>query len=351
MKPKVSIIINNYNYASFVPEAVESSMSQTYRRVEIIIVDDFSTDNSRDVICRYNDRATILFHQQNGKQGAAFNSGFSSSTGDIIIFLDADDYLYPNAAEHIVQSWNNRVAKVHYRLDVVDAAGHSRGYSYPQGGRLDGGELHNAVLNRGTYAGVPTSGNAISRRVLEQVMPIPAEFNTTSDDYLSVLVPLYGEVVAIETPLGAYRIHGSNQWALAETVTSDRFRRFIHHDMQRCQLLREKGTALGYDVPEDLETRFFGRIWSRLASLKFDPQQHPVESDSAISLSLSGIKAIWKYSDHPWKKQILFTLWFLWVGLMPSPMAKPAIAWLFAPSSRPKPVNWTLTKLRSLVAG
>ena len=344
----VSIVINNYNYEQFLPVAIDSALAQTYQYVEVLVVDDCSTDGSRDLISSYGDRIIPVFHEKNGKQGAAFNSGFDKSRGDIVIFLDADDYLYPSAVDQIVQAWQPDIAKVHYRLAVIDSAGNPRGFSYPQGNRLSSGRLEALIFDRGTYTGVPTSGNAISRKVLAQIMPIPAEFNTTSDDYLSVIVPLYGAVIAVEDALGAYRIHTSNQWAMT-AITSDRFHRFIRHDMQRCQLLKEKGATLGYAVPEDLETRFFGRVWSRLSSLKFEPQSHPIASDRPIPLAFAGIEAVWRHSDHPWQKCMVFTIWFLWVGVMPSQLAKPAITWLFAPHLRPKPVHWTLSKIRTLV--
>ncbi len=345
----VSIVINNFNYDRFLSQAIDSALNQTSSCIEVIVVDDCSTDDSRKIIESYGDRIIPVLHQTNGKQGAAFNSGFAKSQGDIVLFLDADDYLYPHAVEHIVAAWTPELSKVHFRLDVVNADGEPRGFSYPQGGTLDTGDISRSVLTVGTYTGVPTSGNALSRKMLEQVMPIPQEFNTTSDDYLSVLMPLYGKVAAVETPLGSYRIHTSNQWAMSN-VTSDRFHRFIRHDIQRCELLKVKGRQLGYTVPDDLETRFFGRIWSRLSSLKFDPEHHPLPGDRPLELAAAGIKAVWRYSDHTLKKRLVFTLWFLWVGIMPSFLAKPAIVWLFAPQLRPKPLHWTLAKLRTFTS-
>ena len=331
----VSIIINNYNYESFLAEAIDSALSQSYLNIEVIVVDDGSTDRSREIIRSYGDRIIPIF-QPNGKQGAAFNSGFDKSKGDVIIFLDADDYLYPNAVEKIVAVWNPDVAKVHYRLSVVDSSGKPKGFSLPQGeDPLDTDLAREKILSEGACNSVPTSGNALSRRVMEQVFPIPIEFNTTSDDYLSVLIPLYGDVVAIEEALGAYRIHDSNQWALVE-LDGSRFRRFISHDLQRCALLKEKGKALGYSVPEDLEVRAVGSVWSRLVSLRLDPDQHPIATDQRLSLVFLGLKALWKYSAHSIKKRLLFSLWFIWVGLMPLPLAKPPIRWLFMPEERPQ---------------
>ncbi|MBD2109840.1 glycosyltransferase [Nodosilinea sp. FACHB-13] len=342
-----SIIINNFNYDRFLSQAIDSALAQTYAYVEVIVVDDGSTDGSRQIIESYGDRITAIF-QANGKQGAAFNNGFAHSKGEVIIFLDADDYLYPTAVEQVVAAWRSSLSKVHYRLDVIDSEGQPRGFSYPQGSVLSRGDVAPYVLDRGTYTGVPTSGNALSRQALTNVMPIPAEFYTSSDDYLSVLMPLYGDVAAVETPLGAYRIHTSNQWALTE-VTGDRFRRFIRHDLQRCELIQRHGRQLGYEVPDDLYMRFFGRAWSRLASLRFDPTQHPVPSDHSLWLTYQGIRSIWLYSGFNWQKRLIFSLWFLWVGLLPRPLAKPMIIWLFAPQFRPKMVGQVLGWLKGLV--
>lgn len=346
--PKVSIVINNYNYAAFIGQAIDSALQQTHSPIEVIVVDDCSTDQSRSIIAGYGHQIIPVFHETNGQQGAAFNSGFAQSQGDIILFLDADDYLYPQAVEQIVQVWHPDLAKVHYRLDVVDAEGQPRNFSYPQGSRLARGHIQDSVLNLGTYVGVPTSGNALSRRALAQVMPIPPEFNTTSDDYLSVLIPLHGQVAAVETALGAYRIHTTNQWAMT-AISCDRFHRFIRHDLQRCELIQHHGRQLGHTVPDDLYMRFFGRAWSRLASLKFDPGTHPVPTDRSTVLTYQGIRALWLYSQYGWKKRCLFTFWFLWVGIMPQSLAKPAIIWLFARQSRPQWIEKLLATARAII--
>ncbi|MBE9155754.1 glycosyltransferase [Nodosilinea sp. LEGE 06152] len=343
----VSIIINNYNYEHFLAKAIESALAQSYPHTEIIVVDDGSTDASRQIIARYGDRITAIL-QENSKQGAALNNGFAHSNGSIIIFLDADDYLYPNAVEQVVAAWQPDLAKLHYRLDVIDSEGNPRGFSYPGGGKLSQGNVAPYVISSGTYTGVPTSGNALSRQALAKVMPIPPEFYTTADDYLSVLMPLYGKVGSVETPLGAYRIHTSNQWALSE-VTGDRFRRFIRHDLQRCELIQQRGRELGYAVPDDLYMRFFGRAWSRLASLRFDPKQHPVPSDTSLWLTYQGLRSLWLYSGFNWQKRIIFSVWFVWVGLAPQSLAKPMIVWLFAPQYRPKAIAQILGRLKALV--
>lgn len=348
-KPLVSIIINNYNYDRFLAQAIDSALNQTYPNIEVIVVDDGSTDNSRNVITQYGDRILPIL-QENGKQGKALNNGFAHSRGDIILFLDSDDYLFSQAIACIVDIWQSKLTKVHYRLTVVDTDQQPLGFSYPPIGQtLANGQVWQKLLQTSGYTSTPMSGNAYSRKTLQQVFPIPDEYTLTADDYLLISTPFYGEVMGIEEPLGAYRIHTNNQWALS-TVSGSRFRRFVRHDVQNYALLVQKAKELGYDIPLDLETRNLGRLWSRLASLRLEPEEHPISSDSPFQLMHWGIRALWKYSGHNLPKRFVYTLWFLWVGLMPLPLATLAISWLYAPNLRPKPIDWALTRLRTLMS-
>jgi glycosyltransferase involved in cell wall biosynthesis len=343
----VSIIINNYNYDRFLAEAIDSALNQTYPHVEVIVVDDGSTDNSREIIAGYGDRIIPIL-QPNGKQAAAFNSGFARSHGEIVIFLDADDYLLDRAVDQIVALWRPDLAKIHYRLNVVDGDGRSLGYSSPQGTQpLTTGKAWQRLLEIGGYVSTPTSGNALNRKAMEPIFPIPDDYKLTADDYLSTLIPFYGEVAAIEEPLGNYRIHDRNQWAMA-TVSGERFRRFVRHDLQNYALLLQKAEELGYTVPTDLEQRSIGRLWSRLISLRLDPQNHPVTADRPLLLIYRGIRSLWKYSTFNWQKRIIYSIWFCWVGLMPLAFAQPAMSWLYAPHFRPKVVDWTVRQIRTL---
>lgn len=92
--PIVSIIIPVYNRPGFVKQAIESVLAQTYSRHEIIIVDDGSTDQTATVLTGYGDRIKTIF-QPNQGVSAARNTGIRASTGDLIAFLDADDYWLP----------------------------------------------------------------------------------------------------------------------------------------------------------------------------------------------------------------------------------------------------------------
>jgi glycosyltransferase involved in cell wall biosynthesis len=96
--PKISVIIPSYNSAIYLPEAIESVLAQTYKDFEIIVIDDGSTDNTKDVVKPYLDRITFL-KGPNGGPCKARNRGIRKSSGEFVAFLDADDIWYPDKLE------------------------------------------------------------------------------------------------------------------------------------------------------------------------------------------------------------------------------------------------------------
>ncbi|MFQ5850235.1 MAG: glycosyltransferase family 2 protein [Candidatus Binatia bacterium] len=96
--PKISVIIPTYNHAKYLPEALDSILNQTYKAFEIIVVDDGSTDNTKEIVARYRDKIRYAY-QQNGKQAKARNTGITISSGEYIAFLDADDVWMPEMLE------------------------------------------------------------------------------------------------------------------------------------------------------------------------------------------------------------------------------------------------------------
>src|SRR3990172_4791472 len=128
----VSIIIDNYNYGRFLRDAIDSALRQTCRDVEVIVVDDGSTDDSRDIIRGYGDRITPIL-KANGGQASALNAGLARSRGDVVIFLDADDVLAPGIARRVSEVFaaNRDAAKVQYRMEVIDVQSQRTGTIKP----------------------------------------------------------------------------------------------------------------------------------------------------------------------------------------------------------------------------
>ncbi len=124
MNRRISVVIPTYNYGRFIAEAIESVLQQTYPRIEIIVVDDGSTDNTEKVLSSFGDRIRYI-RQANQGVGAARNTGVKESSGELIAFLDADDYWHPQKLEKQVEKLvsDPEIGLVHCGLLKVDASG------------------------------------------------------------------------------------------------------------------------------------------------------------------------------------------------------------------------------------
>lgn len=116
---KVSIIIPVYNTGEYLHDCIESIISQTYRDLQIILIDDGSTDNSGDICDLYaqKDSRIIVKHKKNAGVSAARNSGLDLADGDYIAFFDSDDTVLPNMIEDLVNT------ALEYNVDIVQTAG------------------------------------------------------------------------------------------------------------------------------------------------------------------------------------------------------------------------------------
>jgi glycosyltransferase involved in cell wall biosynthesis len=290
----VSVVINNYNYGRFLRDAIKSVLHQTYPQVELIIVDDGSTDHSRAIISEYEGRLISVF-KQNGGQASALNAGFRVSRGAIVIFLDADDYLFPHAADQLVKVWKPELSKIHYRLEVVDRTGKKLGIHPSIRQKLVRGNVVDSLVQNGRYFTSVTSGNAFNRSTLEQVMPMPEdEFRLAADGYLNVVTPFYGDIEAIEVPLGAYRMHGENLWAMP-TQDTGKIQQMIEHDFVRYRYLEPAAKQQGYSVPQNLWTQDYTHLKYRLLLKILDQST----SGSILDLFSKSIITIFSNASSP----------------------------------------------------
>src|ERR1700760_2013762 len=108
-EPLVSILVSNYNYGRYIASAIQSALNQTYRKIELIVCDDGSTDDSVAVIEAFErkDERLRLIRKANGGQASGFNAAFAVSKGEIIALLDSDDLFLPNKVERIVADFQS----------------------------------------------------------------------------------------------------------------------------------------------------------------------------------------------------------------------------------------------------
>ena len=352
-EPLVSIIIDNYNYKRFLADAVESALHQTYANVEVIVVDDGSTDGSQDVVLGYGDQVVPVL-KENGGQGSAFNAGFAVSRGEIVMFLDADDLLYPNAVKRVVGEYRPEYAKLQFRLRLCDEKLLSLPDTHPSKEvDMPSGDLSKELLWDLRYPSPPTSGNAFSRWFLDEVMPMPEEPYRSGADggFIVPLAALYGAIHSVDEELGMYRIHGNNGFfrhvSTGSTIDGKWFSRNVARDIRKEALLLEWATLLDHPVEGSPLYRSVYSMKMRLASLKLNRSDHPVSSDTKLELLYRCLIAEWKYNKSgSVGGKILTSLWFMVVAFAPLSTAEKMIPWFFVPKSRPEWVGALFNKMR-----
>jgi glycosyltransferase involved in cell wall biosynthesis len=335
LRPLVSIVVNNFNYARYLHAAIDSALAQTYAPVEVVAVDDGSTDNSRDVISSYGERVSAIF-KPNGGQASAFNAGFKASRGSIVMFLDADDLLLPMAVEEIVRAWHPGVAKAQFVLAHIDADGRALGGVVPYApAQMPEGDIRASILDNGGYIGVPASGNAYARTVLDQILPLPESWwLRAADAAVEIIAPFLGEVVSLRKTLGCYRIHESNLGALGEDLDSHKLRVRVIRHLQREWALSEFARRSGFTIPKHWAAREPAHLKYRLASLRVDPAHHPVMDDRRMRLMFHGIRSTWHNRGYNLRSKIFHTFWFPLVAFLPRDAAVKIIRLGLLPGQR-----------------
>jgi len=315
----VSIIISNYNYGLFLREAIDSALNQSYPLKEVIVVDDGSVDNSVEILGEYAGRIVSIFKEENTGQASAWNTGFRESQGDIIVFLDADDYLFPKAIEEVVNAWHEKLAKIQYPLKVVNRDDKVVGVHPALMDFQRDESVLSSLLRTGRYLTSVSSGNAYNRVVIEKIFPIPEEeFPISSDGYVNTLVPLYGEILSLREPLGVYRIHGRNSWALTDRKDfRKKIQNMISHDIKRCDFLIRDSVKFGYTVSQDCLLKDHMHIKLRLVSLCLAPENSS-SLGSKVSLLSIGFKAISMSPGLCFYKKLQLYLQLLIIFILPS---------------------------------
>ena len=212
-KPLVTALIDTYNYGHFVEKAIDSVLAQDYPsdRVEILVVDDGSTDDTAERVKKYGARIQYL-RKPNGGQASAFNFGFAHVRGEIVAFLDADDYWLPGKLSRVVRAFEEHpgVGLVyHRRIELNSATGESSEGDFSQ----CSGFLPDNLKELLDYRVLPTSSLVFSRAALARMMPMPELIRLQADAYIALLVVFLAPVEAVSEDLCVYRIHGKNLFA------------------------------------------------------------------------------------------------------------------------------------------
>jgi len=217
--PLVSVVLTSYNYEAYVAEAIQSVFTQSYRNIELIVVDDGSQDASPDVIRSMIQDAPFpvkTLFKENGGQSSAFNAAYEHVHGEIVCFIDSDDVW----REDKVKAMVNLIRRcpdggVYQHQCEVGFGGPNRLEYIISGDVFDGWKRLGPRVNVAVYQGrispfVPTVGLAFRKAVLDQVMPIPKQLITCPDAFLTRTCITHGPLYSRPAVLATWRDHGDN---------------------------------------------------------------------------------------------------------------------------------------------
>lgn len=340
MRPPLSVdvVVTNHNYARFLPEALESALAQTHPEVNVVVVDDGSTDDSREVLRRYEDRVEVVLQEQGG-QAAALNAGLERCRGDVLLVLDADDVLRPYAAERVASAFAARpeLSKVQFPMAIVDAEGRPTGAVKPGGHlRAPVGDQRRAELTHPfDLPWLPGGGTGFRMEAVRRILPIPAADYPRSgaDWYLVHLTALLGGAALLDEVCAEYRVHGGNAYELErDRIDLDHVREAILFGGATTRSLEGLADELGLDRPRPILS--CADLANRLVSLKLDPARHPVAGDRVPALLREALRATRRRFDVSLPMKAMLAAWFALEALAPRRLARPLAELFLFPGRR-----------------
>jgi hypothetical protein len=332
----VSIVIPCFNYAAYVQTAIDSALNQTWGDVEVIVVDDGSTDGSAAVIASYGTRIQALW-QPNQGHVAAFNRGYAASSGELVIFLDADDCLHPEAARCALQAWEPGCVKVQYALALIDKDGQSLGRNcctFAAG--YDRAAVAREFASTNTYTWPVSSGNVYARAFLQQVMPLTVR--KAPDGLLNTLAPLFGEVITVDAALGSYRIHQTNQSYHGGGVLGVEQRFVGQIALRRAEerALHDVARARGQRLADvDLLDGELSFVNYRLMMCKLGVPYERSEADTARGLWWRGMRLVSR-PGWPLRFRAQHFVWLCLLAVAPKPLARKLVLKRFSRDQKRK---------------
>ena len=212
--PLVSVIIPTWNRQSFIRAALDSIFAQTYpeERLQIIIVDDGSTDATREILKGYRKRIHCICQENKGIAGAR-NAGMSRAEGDIITFLDSDDIYNAGRLDRVADAFgkNPEAGMVFHPVELVDKDGRRLYRNFNDAFGYDGasgGWIAEEIFSGRIFCG--GSSFAFRRSVIDRIYPVPEDIRIGVDYYMTAIASCFASASYIPDILGKYRSHTGN---------------------------------------------------------------------------------------------------------------------------------------------
>jgi len=219
--PRVSILLTCFNHRAFIEQAVEGIRSQTYRDLEVIAIDDGSTDGTREWLSEQPD-ITLVFNPNNIGTYATLNVGLEKATGEFIAVLNDDDVWLPDKLDRQVAMMDERlsVGLVHTGGHFIDGAG-AKQEGNPLGFRFPTFETGDLLLGL-VYENKIIASAALARRAcFERLGGFDESYFGSGDWQMWYRIAEEYEVGFVNEPLTLYRVHGANASHKLERIWRD----------------------------------------------------------------------------------------------------------------------------------
>jgi GT2 family glycosyltransferase len=217
-KPFVSVLIDTYNHKRFIEEAIVSVLEQDFPAAEreIIVVDDGSTDGTPEIVRKFEPRLRLM-RKPNGGQASAFNVGIPECKGEIIAFLDGDDWWAREKLRKVASALSEdaRCGIVGHGIANAfeDGKNTSDAVGKPERLRLNSLAAARVFRLRKSYLG--TSRMTMRTQIARQILPVPELLTIEADEYLFTLAAALSDLVIFPDVLTYYRQHGANLYNAA----------------------------------------------------------------------------------------------------------------------------------------
>lgn len=256
--PLVSVLISTWNSADYLKEAIESALAQTYRPIEVVVVDDGSIDHTAQVCASFGDRIRYVHQPKDDRRGAiAFHRAYQESKGAYVAALDHDDRWRPQkvARQMDVMRAQPETGAVFTRFRIIDSAGRDKGESPLVG---PSGDVFHVLLTGNRYC---HSSGLYPREAVDRVGPHDIETGMGDWD-LWLRISRYFPVVMLDEALTEYRVHDQaystdlRRMARATRNVLEKERHLMHKHCGHCRRAFRAGIAVsGISYVVDFNTK------------------------------------------------------------------------------------------------
>ncbi len=257
-KPLVSVVIPAFNGADFIGKTIESIFAQTWPAVELLVVDDGSTDGTPDIVRRFGDRIRF-FEQKNSGTAAARNLGLLHAQGEFFAVLDQDDLWLPHKLERQIPRFSEdpKIGLVYATIEFFHIHSGEATATYFPADELDVHDLLGHMV-------LPVQTMLFRRSALDQIGPFDASLGGTDDWDIGIRMAAEFRLVGVNEILGRVGLHGKQQGRNAPRMFLNAMRVLdkhanLHPGCAQCRAAIAKSRDI---LQEDYYGHFKGRAYA-----------------------------------------------------------------------------------------